>query len=112
MTFASHADATRAFRIRQLNDGLRVYGRGGRRTISPALEEFGEAFIAKATRALRSFDDWRNDPYRTHDYGEFVVDRVTLYFAIAYYDRHRRCGAYDPSSTQTTRRVLTLGLLR
>ena len=102
-----------AARIRELNDELRRTGRGGRILLTRGVHERGQAFVAKAVEAVRTFEAFtpENDPHGEHDFGIVEVEGATLYWKIDYYDRDEVYGSPDPADPAVTSRVLTI-LLR
>ena len=96
--------------IRQLNDRLRTTGQGGRLLVTRGVMERGEAFVAKATEAVRAFADFtpENDPHEEHDFGALAVEDVRLFFKIDCYDTDERQGSSDPADPDLTSRVLTI----
>ena len=96
--------------IRQLNDRLRTTGQGGRLLVTRGVMERGEAFVAKATEAVRAFAAFtpENDPHEEHDFGALAVEDVRLFFKIDSYDTNERLGSSDPADPDLTSRVLTI----
>ena len=102
----------RQLRIRELNDRLRKTLIGGRVMITQGAASEGEAFVAEAVRAVRSFDgfDPGNDPHGEHDFGSLDVAGRRLFFKIDYYDTSLAYGSPDPADPAVTERVLTIML--
>jgi hypothetical protein len=101
-----------AERIRAVNDELRKTGAGGKTYLTRGLIEKGAAFVAKATAAVRAFDNFtdNNDPWQEHDCATLDVDGETVMFKIDYYDENMEYGSPDPADPRLTRRVLTIML--
>ena len=101
-----------AERIRALNDELRRTGAGGKTYLTRNLIEKGAEFVAKATAAVRDFDDFTNDndPWQEHDCATLDVDGETVMFKIDCYDLDMEHGSPDPADPRLTTRVLTIML--
>ena len=104
----------RAKHIQLLNDTFRLDPqRWGKLFITAGIEERGAAFVEKAILAAKVFDIFTpdNDPYGEHDFASFVVDGITCYFKIDYYDKQMECGSDDPADQAKTLRVMTVALM-
>ena len=101
-----------AERIRALNDELRKTGAGGKTYLTPGIIAKGAEFVAKATAAVRDFDDFTNDndPWQEHDCATLDVDGEVVMFKVDYYDENMEYGSPDPADPRLTRRVLTIML--
>lgn len=51
-----------------------------------------------------------NDPYGEHDFGKVVVNGVSCFWKISYYDNRLEYGSEDPANPDITTRVLTIML--
>ena len=100
----------RTRRIRELNDALRVYSKGGETYLTRGVSAKGEDFIARVFRAVADFDEFTegNDPYGEHDFGAVTVDGERLFFKVDYYDRNKEYGSEDPADPRVTARVMTI----
>lgn len=108
-------DADALSPVAQLNDAFRaslggVGGPPGRVVVTRAVAASGEAFVARALEAVRTFAAFTadNDPNGEHDFGAVCVDGVTLWFKIDVYDADYEYGADDPADPVASRRVLTI----
>ena len=106
-------------RIRELNDALRTCDdpigaliMNGQLVITRGIAAQGNAFIAKAAAAVRSFTDFTpdNDPYGEHDFAFLDVDGVRIFFKVDYFDYALKWHSPDASDPAVTRRVLTIAL--
>jgi hypothetical protein len=109
----SHEDDARpqnTARIRQLNDQLRVTGRGGRTVLSQAIAALPPQTLGALLVAVSEFDAFTaaNDPWEEHDFGSVVVDGETYFWKIDCYDVNLEHGSPDPADEALTCRVLTL----
>ena len=109
-TQPSSLDANRVEAIRQLNDDLRVQGRGGRIVITAGVRSLPPPTLALVFRAMTTFDAFTadNDPYGEHDFGSVEVEGESIFWKIDCYDRsltHHSPDAADPTHTC---RVMTL----
>ena len=96
--------------VRELNDGFRTSGEGGRVVVTRGVHEKGAGFVAQALERVRTFDVFtkENDPHDEHDFGSFELDGEKLYWKIDCYDKEMRYGSEDPSDPGQTTRVLTI----
>lgn len=99
-------------RIRQLNDDLRRFGRGGRVMSTAGIEALGGEAVAQVMAAVAGFDAFSadNDPYGEHDCAVVMVDGIEVLFKIDYYDRSLTCHSPDASDPAVTERVMTVML--
>lgn len=100
----------RSARIRELNDALRIYSKGGEVYLTHGVSAKGEDFVARAFRAVADFDgfDEGNDPYGEHDFGAVTVDGERVFFKVDCYDRNKEYGSEDPADPARTCRVMTI----
>ncbi len=96
--------------IRDLNDNLRVHGRGGRLMMTVGIQALGAAKIRKIMEEIAKFNMFTedNDPYSEHDFGKVVVDGIKVLWKIDYYDQNLEFGSPDPSDPKLTTRVMTV----
>ena len=106
------ARIARAARIQELNDDLRIHGRGGYVLVTRGLIGLGCAAVQAAYLAVAAFDrfDHGNDPHGEHDFGAVEVAGETLFWKIDAYDRTRTLASPDPTDPKETVRVMTLML--
>ena len=97
-------------RIRELNDRLRVWGRGGMILMTDGIAALGREAVERVFDAVRRFGrfDEGNDPHGEHDFGGLEVDGRSVFWKIDYYDRSRQAGSPDPADEKVTVRVLTV----
>jgi hypothetical protein len=109
--------AASAERVRALNDALRngsdplaVLLARGQLMITRGIADRGPAFVDRALAAVRAFDAFSadNDPYGEHDFGNFELDGIKLFWKIDYYDNDLQWGSPDPADSAVTKRVLTI----
>ena len=104
------ATADRKTRIRQLNDDLRRFGRGGIVMLSTGIAALCIDEVRTILDAVRCFEDFSddNDPYREHDLGLFRHRGERIMWKIDYYDNDRCYASPDPANPEVTARVLTV----
>ncbi len=100
----------RGKRIARLNDRFRETFQGGTVLATAGVRGYGEAFLADALHALRTFGEFSNgnDPYGEHDFGSFTLDGRKLFWKIDYFDPSTEYASDDPADPAVTRRCLTL----
>lgn len=103
-------DGAATGRIRELNDFLRVHGRGGVILMTDGIAGLGGSLVAKVFQAVSEFDQFSedNDPWGEHDCALVTVEGVKVLWKIDYYDRQRRFHSPDPSDPKVTVRVMTV----
>ena len=102
----------KAARIRELNDAFRKTFAGGRVIITRSIVSLGEELqhaIIERVKTFQAFNK-RNDPYREHNFGAFVLSGARVLWKIDYYDRDCKYGSEKPENAQKTTRVLTIML--
>ena len=103
-------DKATTSRIRDLNDTLRVTGRGGVVLMTDGIAGLGGSLVAKIFKAVSEFNQFSedNDPWGEHDCALLTVDGVRVLWKIDYYDRQRSFHSPDPSDPKVTVRVMTV----
>ena len=111
-TTSPTAQALQTQRIRQLNDALRISGKGGRVMFTDGIIGHGLDFAAEVMKAVTSFVDFNpdNDPWDEHDCATVRVGSQTVIWKIDYYDRELTYHSPDPADPAVTCRVLTIML--
>ncbi|MCW2318543.1 hypothetical protein M2322_004112 [Rhodoblastus acidophilus] len=108
-------EASRAARVRELNDAFRK-----------APRSLGKLCLTRSTAALplgaqlailhrvMTFDAFteENDPYQEHKFGAFEYKDEKILWRIDYYDLACEYGSDDPSDPTQTTRVMTIMLAR
>ena len=99
-------------KIRELNDQLRITGRGGRIMLTRGVQELGEKKINNIITEVRLFNNFTNDnnPYSEHDFAKVIVDNISVFFKIDYYDKSLQFGSPNPADQSITERVMTIML--
>lgn len=99
-------------RIAALNDMLRATYWGGKVMMTPGIIALPEDTQLSIFRAVQEFDTFTedNDPYGEHDFGKVVVNGVSCFWKISYYDHTLTYGSEDPANPDITTRVLTIML--
>lgn len=99
-------------RVRELNDKLRVRGRGGRICISRAVVDLGPEAFTELRAAVAEFADFSrdNDPYGEHDFGSVECQGERFFWKIDCYDSSNTYGSPDPADPSVTSRILTIML--
>lgn len=99
--------------IRQLNDELRMEGKGnGQILVTSGVHGNGPEFVFAALGAVRSFVEFddNNDPWGEHDFGAVEVADEKLFWKIDYYNHDLTAGSENPANGGITKRVLTIML--
>ena len=111
-TTSPTAQTLQTQRIRQLNDALRILGKGGRVMFTDGIVGHGLDFAAEVMKAVTSFDDFTpdNDPWDEHDCATVKVGSQIVIWKIDYYDRELTFHSPDPADPAVTCRVLTIML--
>jgi len=99
-------------RIRELNDEFRKTFEPGTGTVvmTRAVSQLPPETITEIVKGVKTFDAFTedNDPNGEHDFGNFKLDDLTIWFKIDYYNRDMTAGSEDPSDPEQTMRVLTI----
>jgi len=105
-------DASRASRMRDLNDSLRKTGRGGKVQFTTGIAQRNAAFVRAVINAVIAFDAFTedNDPFGEHDCACLTVLDQRILWKIDYYDRQLEFHSIDPANSKVTVRVLTVML--
>lgn len=100
----------RTLKIRELNDALRVHGRGGMVLVTPGIVALGRHGAQAIYQAVSAFDDFNadNDPHGEHDCAILEISDERIMFKIDAYDRSRQFGSPDPTDPKVTVRVMTI----
>ncbi len=98
--------------IAALNDRLRHTYWGGQVMTTCGVQALSEETRAKVFASVQVYDDFvqENDPYGEHDFGKVVIDGVSFFWKIDYYDHTLRFGSDNPADPAVTTRVLTIML--
>jgi hypothetical protein len=100
----------RISRIRELNDLLRRYGKGGDVYLTRGVRDRGDDFSERARRQVANFEAFTedNDPHGEHDFGAVTIDGTRVFFKVDYYDRAKEWLSPDPADPAKTCRVMTI----
>ena len=98
--------------IRHLNDQLRKNPQTGIAVITPGVAALGKESVQQIFKSISVYDDFRReyDPYGEHDFGQFEVAGLKIFFKIDYYDKRLNMHSPDPSDPLVTERVITIML--
>jgi hypothetical protein len=96
--------------IRMLNDNFRTTMKGGNVVMTRAVAELPTETLLAVMQGVRAFGDFSedNDPNGEHDFGNFKVGDLTIWFKIDYYSKDMESGSEDPADPEKTTRVLTV----
>jgi hypothetical protein len=110
MDTKTYYEIARIARIRELNDLLRRYGKGGDVYLTRSVRDRGDDFSERARRAVANFEAFSedNDPHGEHDFGAVTVDGERVFFKVDYYDRAKEWLSEDPADPAKTSRVMTI----
>jgi hypothetical protein len=99
-------------RIRALNDQFRTHpcDGHGRIVATVGVSQLGSKFMARAIQAIAVSDDFGrdNDPHKEHDFGTLVIDGVSMFWKIDYYDLEQRYHSEDAADDAKTVRIMTI----
>lgn len=103
---------SKAQKIAELNDKLRMTGLGGQTVITTGIQALADNDRTAIFQAVRTFDAFNkdNDPHKEHDFGLIKHNGIKAYFKIDYYDLNLEYGSEDPADPSMTKRVLTVML--
>lgn len=96
--------------IAALNDAFRRdFGRG-RLMLTQGVASLADAELRQLLGEVQRFDQFTsdNDPHGEHDFGKVMVDAISYFWKIDYFDRELRHGSPDPADADVTTRVLTI----
>jgi Protein of unknown function (DUF3768) len=109
--------ASRAQRIRELNDHFRTSGVPmsntlGRKVFTIGVRSLGLAAMVGIAEAVMAFTDFTdaNDPHGEHDFGALDFNGSKIFWKIDYYTPDLKHGSPDPADPDITCRVLTIML--
>jgi Protein of unknown function (DUF3768) len=104
----------RNVKVRQLNDCLRMTGRGGQVLVTEGVISQGLDFARQALASVSEFKDFTtdNDPWGEHDCAVLRVSGIEVIFKIDYYDLSMTHLSQCPHDPKSTKRVLTLMLAK
>jgi hypothetical protein len=104
--------AERTKKIRELNDGFRATGIGGRINVTGGIGELGLAERGAIFTAVATFADFNpgNDPHGEHDCASLEVNGRQIIWKIDYYDPSYLYHSEDEADPAVTRRVLVIML--
>lgn len=107
---ASAAAPNQPSPIAALNDALRRDFRRGRLVLTQSVASLADAELRQLLGEVQQFDQFRpeSDPYGEHDFGTVMVEAVSYFWKIDYFDRDMRNGSPDPANTDVTTRILTI----
>ena len=98
--------------IAEVNDAFR---RGdqqipGRVVMTSGISALGDADVQAILAKVQDFDDFTeaNDPYKEHDFGNFMYNGEKFFWKIDYYDPSLQYFSEDKSDLSKTVRVLTI----
>lgn len=105
-------EADKLIRIRELNDDLRRYFKGGKVMLSSGVAALPDMVKAAALQFMAQYHNFtpENDPHGERDFGAFELCGRRLFWKHDYYNVDMTAGSEDPSDPRKTTRVLTLML--
>lgn len=100
----------RTRKIRDLNEQLRLTGKGGKVVMVGSLAQTAEDYRKRVHSRVVMFRDFSEgrDPHGERDFGSLKVGGRQINWKIDYYDRNTDYGSEDPSDPSKTRRVLSI----
>jgi len=103
-------EADKLIKIRELNDELRRYFKGGKVMLSHGVAELPDMVKAAALQFMAQYHNFTkdNDPHGEHDFGAFELCNRRFFWKIDTYDKSLEYGSEDPADPEKTTRVLTL----
>lgn len=99
-------------KVIELNDCLRIEGKGGQVVCTPGIANLKKSIRSKVLQAIQEFSDFTpaNDPYGEHDLGSVKVDDITAFWKIDYYDNNLEYHSPKKDNPDVTERVMTVML--
>lgn len=97
-------------RLAALNDAFRRDFSRGRLMLTQGVSSLADAELRQLLGEVQRFNQFApdNDPYEEHDFGKVVVQAVSYFWKIDYFDRELRHCSPDPTNADDTTRVLTV----
>jgi Protein of unknown function (DUF3768) len=97
-------------KVRELNDQLRRFGRGGMIVMTDGIATSDRQTITSIFAAIAAFDAFTedNDPWGEHDCAILNVAGLNVMYKIDYFDRSRTYHSPNPSDPTVTTRVMTI----
>ena len=102
----------RTTKIRELNDRLRIAGKGGMIHMTNGIAALGLTAVNTIFKAIAAFSAFTpdNDPWGEHDCAVMDVEGHRLIWKIDYDDRSRTYHSPDAADPKVTVRVMTVML--
>jgi hypothetical protein len=102
----------RTERIRELNDRLRIEGKGGVIHMTTGVAALGLSTVNTIFACVADFKGFtpENDPCSEHDCAVMTILNHRIIWKIDYYDRTRSYHSPDPADPKLTVRVMTVML--
>ena len=109
---AGPVEDPRITKIRELNDRLRIEGRGGITHMTNGVAALGLPTVNALFKAIAAFQAFTpdNNPWGEHDCAVMEIEGLRLIWKIDYYDRTRTYHSPDAADPKVTVRVLTVML--
>ena len=100
-------------KIAFFNDAVRCTFSRGRIVMTAAVAALPEEKLAQVLQRVRTFDEFTkdNDPRGEHDFASFELGEDKFFFKLDYYNNEMTAGSEDPSDSDRTTRVLTIGFV-
>ena len=104
--------AAYAKRVRDLNDQLRKFGKGGMVVMTGGIAAHEVQAVNDIFKAIAAYDAFTddNDPWGEHDCAVLTAIGVKVMFKIDYFDRSRTFHSPNPADPKVTTRVMTVML--
>ena len=101
-----------AAKLAALNDQARRRQAHCRVMITQGVLACDPITVAELLIAVEDFDAFTpdNDPYGDHDFGAIILEGITFFWKMDYWDYDLQMQSPDPSDTSVTIRVLTIML--
>ena len=99
-----------AKRIAALNDRFRQTFIGGRVLMTKGVQALPKPVLIEILKQIQTFSDFTpdNDPYGEHDFGKVIVEYVSVFWKIDYYDQALEYHSEDAANPNMTIRILTI----